>query len=212
MSVEGAKFEVAAVRNLVVLFGDADFRNVMKMLGVLKKDVKAAIFEASTKINAWAGREGAKGIAAATGVPYRGMRKRVRAKVRYQSVGGAFPEARIWFGLNDVPWKFLSPRQTRRGVKSTVGSRDSAFIGTGRHVFVRRGKERLPIDKVEHPIVKVGESYLQATFAPEVGEKFLEFFFEAMDRIGGKASGTSESVIGGAIERTTRFAGYGKPL
>ncbi|HBP1046388.1 hypothetical protein IPC1122_32370 [Pseudomonas aeruginosa] len=89
-------------------------------------------------------------------------------------------EVKLWVGLQPIGVHYLgTPRQTRTGVKVGHREYDEAFISpmksTQRLVFRRKGRERLPIEKVtedwEGPAVSALERWERRAM-----ERFMELF------------------------------------
>lgn len=196
MSTEGNRFEPAAAQNLLALFVFDDWSSVKELLGVLQKDMKAALRTAVRQTTQWANREGARGLAKATNVPLNVLRKGLRLKFQYQSVKG-YSTARLWYGLNAISAKYLGVKQQRKGVKVRGNTYQGGFISTALkgNAFKRVGKERLPIQRIEHDISENGEVFL-SSFESKVAEKFVEFFFAALDKVSGRDAGESIAIAG----------------
>lgn len=197
MSYEGSRYEPAAAHNLLALFAFQDWQRVKDLLGVLQKDMKAAIRTATRQAGQWANREGARKLAKETKVPLKNLRKGLRLKFQYQSVKG-FATARLWYGLNDVSLKYLGAKQQKKGVRASGETIKGGFIAPtiGGHAFKRAGKERLPIVRQDRKIADKGTAFLQQ-FESEVAAKFVEFFFLALDKATGRDAGESQAIAGG---------------
>ena len=196
MSTEGNRFEPAAAQNLLALFVFEDWERVKSGLDVLQKDMKAALRTAVRQTGQWANREGARGLAKAVNVPLNVMRKGLRIKFQYQSVKG-FSTARLWYGLNAISLKYIGAKQSKKGVRARATTYKGGFISPalGSHAFVRVGKARAPLRRLEHEIASKGEAFL-SDFESKVAEKFVEFFFLAIDKATGREAGTSAAVAG----------------
>lgn len=196
MSTEGNRFEPAAAQNLLALFVFEDWERVKSLLGVLQKDMKAALRTAVRQTGQWANREGARGLAKATNVPLNVLRKGLRLKFEYQSVKG-FSTARLWYGLNSISLKYLGVRQQKKGVRSRGNTYKGGFVSAalGGHAFRRAGKERKPIVRLEQTIADKGMEFL-ADFESRVAAKFVEFFFAALDKAAGREAGESAAIAG----------------
>jgi len=198
MSTEGNRFEAGAAKNLLALFVFEDWSRISGLLGVLQKDMKAALRVATRQAGQWANREGARRLAKEAGVPLRTLRQGLRLKFQYQSVKG-FSTARLWYGLNEISLKYLGARQNKSGVRATGQQTiKGAFVAPtiGGHVFKRASKERLPIVQQSRPIAEKGVSFLEK-FEKEVAAKFVEFFFLALDKASGRNAGESQAIAGG---------------
>lgn len=208
MAVEGNKFEFASVHGLLALFESNDFHKIQSALGLLRKEIKAALVTAMRQTMKWAQREGAKQFAAKTGVPYRVMRQRLRVKYRYQSVRGEFPEGRVWFGLNPISLKYLGAKETKEnGVTSRFGKYPNGFLSEkmGGHFYQRRGRERLPLDRLEFGIEDIGNE-IADNFKDDLSAKYMEYFFAAIDKTTGREAGTSMEIAGASVSNVTKFS------
>ena len=196
MSTEGNRFEPAAAQNLLALFTFQNWSQIRDLLGVLQKDMKAALRTSIRQTGQWANKEGARGLAKATNIPLKTLRQGLRIKFQYQSVKG-FATARLWYGLNSVSLKYLGARQLKKGVRARGETITGAFISgdLGGHVFKRIGTARLPIKEQKTTIAEKGNAYL-TTFEKQVSAKFVEFFFAALDKISGRTAGDSQAIAG----------------
>jgi hypothetical protein len=196
MSIEGNRFEPAAAQNLLALFLEHDWNRIRELLDVLQKDMKAALRTAVRQTGQWANREGARGLAKAANVPLNVLRRGLRIKFQYQSVKG-FSTARLWYGLNPIALKYLGARENRKGVRARGVTYKGGFISPALkgHAFQRVGKERLPLKKLDLPIVEKGNVFL-AEFEKRVAAKFVEFFFAALDKATGRQAGESAAIAG----------------
>jgi hypothetical protein len=208
MSVEGNKFEPAAATNLLALFVFDDWERVKDLLGVLQKDMKAALRTAVRQTGQWANREGARGLAKAVGVPLSILRASLRFKFSYQSFGGGrYSTARLWYGFNSIDLKYLGAKQGKRGVRSRGNTYAGAFIvqsvspGNEKkknmigRTYARKTSARTPLKKVEHKIADKGNAFL-TDFETKVAAKFVELFFAALDKAGGREAGESAAIAG----------------
>jgi len=164
---------------MIELFTTSNLARVKLALGVMEADISAAIKTATWKAFKWAERQAAKEIAAEAGIPYRAARARTRAKYRLSGSG------QIWFGLNPVSAKYL-------GAKERKGGFTNAKLNE--HFFRRRGRARLPIDRIEKPIEDEGIGVVEGSFPSEVQEKLIQEFFLALDKKAGRSAGSSQAI------------------
>lgn len=203
MSTEGNKWEPAASHSLLGLFEFQDWQHISDVLGVLQKDMKAALRVAVRQTGQWANREGARGLAKAVNVPLNVLRKGLRIKFKYQSVKG-FATARLWYGLNDIAVKYLGAKQTKKGVRARGQTYAGAFISSpmGGNAFQRVGNERLPLRRIDFTIEDKANNFL-SEFEKGAADKFVAFFFAALDKSSGRDTGESQSIAGSSsISRT----------
>lgn len=164
---------------MIELFAASNLARVKIALGVLEADISKAIQAATRKTFKWAEREAAKEIAVESGIPYRVARTRTKSKYRLSGSG------QVWFGLNPVSAKYL-------GAKERKGGFTNKKLNT--HWFRRRGRERLPIERIEKPIEDDGMAYVEGDFPDRVKEKLIEEFFLALDKRTGRDAGTSQAI------------------
>lgn len=164
---------------MIELFTGSNLARVKIALGVLESDISAAIKTATRKTFKWAEREASKQIAAEAGIPYRAARARTRSKYRLRGSG------QVWFGLNPVSAKYL-------GAKERKGGFTNAKLNE--HYFRRRGRARLPIDRIEKPIEDEGIGVVEGSFPREVQKRLIEEFFLALDKKAGRSAGTSQAI------------------
>lgn len=164
---------------MIELFTGSNLARVKIAFGVLESDISAAIKTATRKTFKWAEREASKQIAAEAGIPYRAARARTRSKYRLSGSG------QVWFGLNPVSAKYLGAKERKGGftAKKLNG-----------HYFRRRGRDRLPIDRIEKPIEQEGLGVVEGDFPRDVQERLIEEFFRALDKTKGRESGTSQAI------------------
>ena len=196
MSTEGNRWEPAASHSLLALFEFQDWQQIRDVLGVLQKDMKAALRVAVRQTGQWANREGARGLAKAVNVPLNVLRKGLRIKFKYQSVKG-FATARLWYGLNDIAVKYLGAKQTKKGVRARGQTYSGGFISSpmGGNAFQRVGSGRLPLRRIEFTIEDKASSFL-SEFEKGVADKFIAFFFAALDKSSGRDAGESQALAG----------------
>ena len=196
MSTEGNKWEAAASYNALAIFAFQDWSGIKDLLGVLQKDMKAALNTSVRQTGQWANREGARGLAKAVNAPLNVLRKGLRIKYQYQSSQGA-TTARLWYGLNPVSAKYLGVKQQKKGVNLRGTSYVGGFVSKplGGHAFQRVGKERSPLRKIELKIEDKGQAFM-AEFEGQIAAKFSELFFAALDKISGRDTGESQAIAG----------------
>jgi len=165
---------------MIEFLTSSNIARVKTALGVLESDISKAVKTATRRTFKWAERKAAKDIAAETGIPYRAARARTRAKYRLTGSG------QVWFGLNPVSAKYLGAKDRKGGFTNDK---------LNAHWFRRRGRARLPIDRVEKPIEPAGMAYVEAEFPDEVRAKLLEEFFAALDKTTGRETGTSQQIL-----------------
>jgi hypothetical protein len=164
---------------MIEMFAASNLARVKIALGVLEADITAAIKTATRRTFKWAEREAAKQIAAEAGIPYRAARTRTRSKYRLTGSG------QVWFGLNPVSAKYLGAKERKGGFTAPK---------LNQHFFRRRGRDRLPIDRVEKAIEDEGVGVVEGEFPREVQDRLIEEFFLALDKSKGRAAGTSQAI------------------
>ncbi len=164
---------------MIELFTASNLARVKIQLGVLEADIRTAIKTATRRTFKWAEREAAKDIAAEAGIPYRAARTRTRSKYRLSGSG------QIWFGLNPVSAKYLGAKERKGGFTNKK---------LNQHFFRRRGRDRLPIERIEKPIEDAGTAYVEGDFRQQVQERLITEFFLSLDKTAGRDAGTSQAI------------------
>lgn len=182
---------------MLSIFVFEDWERIKDLLGILQKDMRAALRTATRQAGQWANREGARGLAKASNVPLKVLRAGVRLKYGYKSNRGE-ATARLWYGLNAISAKYLGIRQQKTGVRARGTAYRGGFVvgKLGGHAFQRVGASRYPIKKIKYEINDQGQKFL-GEFEGKVAEKFVEFFFAALDKVGGREAGESMQIAGG---------------
>jgi hypothetical protein len=173
-----------------------DVSGLAESLGLLEKQVRAAMRTATRKTSSWANREGARGLAKAAGVPLRTLKAGMRIKLKVKSSGGRVG-AQLWYGLNPIALKYLGAKQTARGVRGGGQTIPGAFISPelNNHVYRRAGKERLPIIREEMPIYSKAKDFFPS-FERRVAEQLTTLFFAGLDKAAGREEGISQALVG----------------
>lgn len=164
---------------MIEFFTGSNLARVKIALGVLESDISAAIKTATRKTFKWAEREASKQIAAEAGIPYRAARTRTKSK--YRLTGGG----QVWFGLNPVSAKYLGAKERKGGFTAEK---------LNGHFFRRKGRERLPIERIEKTIESEGLGVVEGSFPSDVQDRLIEEFFMALDKVKGRESGTSQAI------------------
>lgn len=174
-----------------------DFKRVQALLGLLEKDMRAALRTATRKAGQWANREGSRGLAKAANVPLKNLKQGLRIKFGVKSAKG-HTTANLWFGLNSISLKYLGAKQQKKGVRARGQSISGAFVSgkLGGHVYKRSGDSRLPIEEQDFEIEEKATKYVES-LQGDVLAKFSQFFFEAIDKLSGRDSGDSQAITGG---------------
>lgn len=165
---------------MIEFFAASNLARVKVALGVLEADITKAIKTATRRTFKWAEREAAKEIAAEAGIPYRAARARTKAKYRLTGSG------QVWFGLNPVSAKYLGAKERKGGFTNDK---------LNAHWFRRRGRARLPIDRVEKPIEAEGMAFVEGEFPAELQQRLIDEFFAALDKSAGRDSGASSAIF-----------------
>jgi hypothetical protein len=192
---ESATFRAAT--GLFDLSADVAFGGIAETLGLTEEQIRKAAKTAASKAGRWAEREGSKELAKISHLSIRDLREATRFRMKPTKKRGAgIPGVRVWFGLNDIPAKLQDPRQTPSGVATSAAEYPGAFISEklGGHVFKRRGRTRLKIDKVTYSIATSMEAAVQDV-ATRAGSVYVDEFFKALDKAGGKESGYTQRTL-----------------
>ena len=197
MSTDKVSLKFSAVSDLSV---------AGELIGLLPLQFKAALRTASRQTGVWANREGARGLAKTLKIPLKVLREGMRIKFRYKSTKG-YGSASLWFGLNGISLEYLRVKQQKSGVKAgsqkyaggfivtKVGAKNDERRGMIGKSFARKGKARTPIKRLDYEIEQKGMDFI-GKFTDQVGEKFIELFFQQADKIQGRGAGESLAIAG----------------
>lgn len=138
-----------------IQFDASDLDRVAMSFGATRKEIDLALRKATIRTTRWLRTQVLRTSSNVVSVSQRNFRKRVFLRIDKKNHGS------VWVGLNPINLSFLSPRQTRRGVRARSIFRQSAFIMPSGAVMKRKGKARLPIEKQALPIAEALEGILQ---------------------------------------------------
>jgi hypothetical protein len=120
-------------------------RGVLEKFDAAPEVIEKAMRFAVQRVTQWAVSQVTRGVAKAAGVQLRVIKGRVHITIR-DGFGW------VWVGLNPISARRLDPQEVSGGVQAAGRFFPDAFIVKGNgplagQVMVRRGPERLPIDK-----------------------------------------------------------------
>lgn len=132
---------------------------LLSEIGATDEQVRKALRSTVGKMSNWLRTRAGRAIRKETGLKMDHLRRRLKAIKLKNAPNGA--AGGLWIGLNAVDLKYLKPEQDGLGVSAGPPGRsrsyEGAFMGgkpgkvarklNGR-VFVRKGRERMPIKKV----------------------------------------------------------------
>lgn len=149
-------------------------------LGATDDIVRRAMRSTAAKMQTYTRSRSARELGDELKIKRSVVRRRIRLRPR--KYNGASVDAPVWYGLNAVSLIDLGAKKTRGGVRAMAGRYvPGAFIARGRsgtfQVFKRRGRERLPLDRMREDISENAERYLQRMIdAAEYGQRFIDIF------------------------------------
>ena len=207
MGVQGNRYEPGFANKGLLDFTIGNFRSVKEWADITMEELKEAIRLATKDTASWANKESAKDLGRELNVPYPAMRKRIKVKRRVITWTGSMGEARIWYGINPISLKYLKPKQDGSGVTTSAKAVPGGFISEKmkRNVFKRTGSARLPIEKQTLDVEDKAASYLETNFEPKVSAYFMDRFFYYIDRMSGRAEGTTAAALGGKVQPRSLF-------
>jgi len=132
----------------VDITGRRELQAIAIEFGASEKQIQAALRSTFGKMAKWLLTLSVRGLSGHLKIQQKILRTRLRT---YRMQGGLSGggEAKVWYGLKDVPLSRLSPRETSKGVRAAGGRFvEGAFIAKlfGRlQVLKRAGKTRLPL-------------------------------------------------------------------
>lgn len=118
--------------------------DAVRKLNLPEAQRRAILQRAVSAVLRWASGRVKANLVKHAQVPREAMKYRVFTRMRDAGYGNAL----VWIGLNPIRLKDLHPQETGRGVTAGPVSVPGGFIAIGGHVFRRKGRKRLPIEKV----------------------------------------------------------------
>lgn len=141
-----------------------------------EKQIEKAMRSTLGKMAKWTKTRSVRGLAKDLQIPQKIIRRRVRIlKKRGSSIS-------IFYGQNPAAMIYLNPKKTATGVTAAGREVAGAFIAKGSHsgrqVFKRVGKARLPIAGQEVVMKETSDRYLENEFidSAEFAAQFYKVF------------------------------------
>lgn len=166
---------------MIALTFDADLGRVADELQATQREAELALRSTVNRSARWLGTRLRRALRNDLRLPADTVRRRlVMGRISQQ---GDRITAKVWVGLNAVDLIKFGARETKAGVRTRVGTREGAFIATGkggsRQVFKRRGDARLPIDKQAHDIKDAGDQAIEPIAS---GAEFGDYVLSTFER------------------------------
>jgi hypothetical protein len=143
-----------ARRGLFLDIDGGSIAGLANAFGATELQVEAALRSTYGKLAKWLRTQSVRGLSAKLKVPPAILRSRLKTYRLQGGIGGG--EAKVWYGLRDIPLIRLKPRETSKGVACAGGREvEGAFIAKlfGRlQVLKRVGKGRVPL-KVQYAAI-----------------------------------------------------------
>lgn len=161
-----------------VSFDASEFEKLGREFALHKYEVQEAIRRAVKTTTQRLRDETATEFVRVSGLRIVMVRRRLFLRYKYADGYG-----RVWFGLNPLSLSKLSPRKTATGVRAGPVNVPGGFMPGGefgRSVFVRRGPDRLPIDKRSYNVRDIGEEVVRNKVEPIIESVFMEEFKEEL--------------------------------
>jgi len=151
--------------------------------GATEKQVQAALRSTYGKMGRWLRTQSVRGLSAKLKIPQKILRQRVRTYRMQGGVAGDGAGAKVWYGIRDISFARLKPRETSGGVKAMGGRFEKgAFIAKlyGRDQVLKRvGRERVPLRVVYADIEDESITYIEDVLIGT--EKFDSQFFKFLE-------------------------------
>lgn len=126
--------------------------SLVDAFGATEAQIQAAMRSSYGKMGRWLRTQSVRGLSSKLKIQQKILRGRVRTYRMQGGVGGTGEGAKVWYGLRDIPFIRLSPRENAKGVV-TAGGRfeEGAFIArlNGHPQVLKRMREsRVPLQVV----------------------------------------------------------------
>lgn len=134
--------------------------------GATEKQVQAAMRSTYAKMARWLRTQSVRGLSSRLKIQQKILRSRIRT-YRLQHGMDNGEGMKVWYGIKDIAFARLNPRQNARGVRAQGGRfEQGAFIANlygRRQVMKRIGKERVPLRIVYAEIADESVTYIEDT-------------------------------------------------
>lgn len=164
-----------------------ELENTIQTIGAMDQQVKKALRSTVTKMARWIRVRAGRVIRKETMLKQEHLRRRLKSmKVKISQDGAT---GGVWIGLNEIDLSRLNPEQDGFGVSAGPPGRsqsyEGAFMGPRPGVkatklrggvFVRRGRKRLPLERVGMPIKSEAEKALESDVFDGFEQQFYKVF------------------------------------
>lgn len=136
------------------------------LFGATEKQLQAAMRSTYAKMARWLRTQSVRGLSSKLKIQQKILRSRVRT-YRLQHGFDNAEGAKVWYGIKDIAFARLNPKENGKGVRAQGGRfEEGAFIAKlyGRnHVLKRMGKKRVPLRIVYADIADEAITYIEDT-------------------------------------------------
>lgn len=147
---------------------DIDGRGIASLadvFGATEKQVEAAMRSTYGKMARWLRTQSVRGLSGKLKIQQKILRSRIRTFRMQNGVTGDGAGAKVWYGINDIAFSRLTPRESGDGVRAQGGRHEKgAFIARmyGRQQVLKRiGKKRVPLRVVYAEISNEATTYIE---------------------------------------------------
>lgn len=147
---------------------DIDGRGIQALVdvfGATESQMQAAMRSTYAKMARWLRTQSVRGLSEQLKIQQKVLRSRIRTYRMQHGVGGGDVQAKVWYGINDIPFARLSPKESGKGVKAAGGRfEEGAFIAKlyGRKQVLKRiGQKRVPLRIVYAEIANEATTYIE---------------------------------------------------
>lgn len=152
-------------RGLSVEIDGRGVQALVDAFGASEAQVQAAMRSTYGKMARWLRAQSLKGLSAKLRIQQKLLRSRLRTYRMQHGIGNTGEGAKVWYGLRDIPFIRLQPRETAKGVRAAGGRfEDGAFIASlhgSPQVLKRIGKSRVPLRIVYAEIQDDAVTYIE---------------------------------------------------
>lgn len=157
---------------------DVDVNLAMAFLRNLNKSaMQRAYLRTIRKTSNWVIGQASRAASAKTKIPQKVLKSRIRFYLKDAFTG------KVWLGLSALPADRIGkPRQTRAGVIVGKYRFGHAWImkPSGKPVFIRTGKGRLPIERVTVDWAGDGDAALRSVI-PAIQQRFMDVLVQEVN-------------------------------
>jgi hypothetical protein len=135
------------------------------MFGATQAQIDAAMRSTYGKMARWLRTQSVRGLSSRLKIQQKILRSRIKTFRMQHGIGGGDVQAKVWYGIKDIAYARLNPKESGTGVRAQGGRFEAgAFIAKlhGRQQVLKRvGAKRVPLKVVYAEISDEAITYIE---------------------------------------------------